>query len=42
MENQRLVITKKITTHKRKQKLTVFANINNKNKLAPEMLSRFF
>ena len=41
MENQRLVTAKKTTTYNRKQKLTVFATSNNKNKLAPEMLSRF-
>jgi holliday junction DNA helicase RuvB len=41
MENQRLIITKKTMTCNRKQKLTIFATCNNKNKLAPEMLSRF-
>ena len=41
MENQRLVITKKTMICNRKQKLTIFATCNNKNKLAPEMLSRF-
>lgn len=41
MENQRLVTAKKTTTYNRKQKLTVFATSNNKNKLAPEILSRF-
>jgi Holliday junction DNA helicase RuvB len=41
MENQRLVITKKTMICNRNQKLTIFATCNNKNKLAPEMLSRF-
>ena len=41
MENQRLVITKKTMTCNRKQKLSIFATCNNKNKLAPEMISRF-
>ena len=41
MENQRLIITKKTITCNRKQKLTIFATCNNKNKISQEMLSRF-
>jgi Holliday junction DNA helicase RuvB len=41
MENQRLVITKKTMICNRKQRLSIFATCNNKNKLSQEMLSRF-
>ena len=41
MENQRLIVTKKTMICNRKQKLSIFATCNNKNKLAPEMISRF-
>ncbi|HSF50593.1 MAG TPA: AAA family ATPase [Nitrososphaeraceae archaeon] len=41
MENQRLVITKKTMMCNRKQNLRIFATCNNKNKLSPEILSRF-
>jgi Holliday junction DNA helicase RuvB len=41
METGRLIVQKKTMSVNRRQKLTIFATCNNKNKLSQEMLSRF-